>query len=544
MSSAQRGRPEKGRQGGKRPTVVAPALPRATAPSLGVFLVPFALTLAILAVSTLPRVSQNPILTASFWGAAAVLLVFQAVLLLRFWREGTGRSFVFAPPRKQHYIQACLHLSIYIYWGYHWRPVYEYAWLLVAQLVFAYAFEMLLNWTRREGYVLGFGAFPIVFSTNLFLWFRDDWFYLQFLMIAIGFLGKEMIRWHREGKLVHIFNPSAFSLGLFSVVLILTGSTGITWGPEIASTLTLAPGIYLFLFLVGLVVMYHFAITLVAASAAITLFTLSALYFAFSGVPYFLDSEIPAAVFLGLHLLVTDPSTSPRTPPGKLVFGVAYGLAVFGLYTLLGAFGAPTFYDKLMAVPLLNLSVRWIDGLVASFQKRPFLARLGLDGAAPRRANFAHMGIWILFFGAMTALGGTDGRHTGDSLPFWQGACAEGRPNACERLLLLERAYCGDNSGWACNELGKHYAEGIITDADPRLARGYFSRACELRFQAGCFNVLDPETISESVPKPIDLRLLLRQAGLNLIDMPEPELYSRACEHGWQFACQRIAGMP
>jgi hypothetical protein len=59
-----------------------------------------------------------------------------------------------------------------------------------------------------------------------------------------------------------------------------------------------------------------------------------------------------------MHLLVTDPSTSPRTPLGRAVFGVLYGLGVFGLYALLGAMGLPTFYDKLMMVPLLNLLVR------------------------------------------------------------------------------------------------------------------------------------------------------------------------------------------
>ena len=183
------------------------------------------------------------------------------------------------------------------YWGWYWRPVYDHAWLLVGQLVFAYAFDLLLAWSRRERYTLGFGPFPIHFSTNLFLWFRDDWFHLQFLMIAVGFLGKAFVRWERDGRRVHIFNPSAFSLGLFSVVLIATGATPITWGEDIATTLTLAPRIYLFLFLAGLVVMYRFAITLVAGSAAVVLFGLSALYSAATGVPWFVDSEIPTAVF-------------------------------------------------------------------------------------------------------------------------------------------------------------------------------------------------------------------------------------------------------
>ena len=72
--------------------------------------------------------------------------------------------------------------------------------LIVAQILFAYAFDLLLTWSRRDTATLGFGPFPIVFSKNLFLWFRPDWFYLQFVMIALGFAAKELIRWNRDGR--------------------------------------------------------------------------------------------------------------------------------------------------------------------------------------------------------------------------------------------------------------------------------------------------------------------------------------------------------
>jgi hypothetical protein len=511
----------------------------APATSLRLFWVPAALTTALLLVSFVSRVQQNPVLVRSFWTAAGVLFVWQAALLLNMRRSTTGPALPLLPPRPQHYIQAMCHLSVYAYWGWHWPPVYAFAWLLVGQLLFAYAFDMLLSWTRRGTYLLGWGPFPIIFSTNLFLWFKDDWFYLQFVLVAVGFLGKEFVRWEREGKRVHIFNPSAFSLGLFSAVLIATNTTHLTLGPQIASTLSLAPHIYVFLFVVGLVVMYFFSVTLVAASAAVVLFALSALYSSLTGVPYFLDSEIPSAVFLGLHLLVTDPSTSPRTPLGRLWFGVLYGVGVFSLYSLLGAIGAPTFYDKLLCVPLLNLSVPWIDRTVRSIGARPLLHRIGLDEPLGRR-NLAHMAVWIAFFATMTAMGRTDGRHPGDSLPFWQQACAEGRPNACRRLLQVENSYCSDSSGWACNELGVHYTEGRLVAADAATALGYFARACELRFQAACVNLLQPgDAGTRSSPRAFDLRLLVREGGLNLLDMPEPELYARACRHGWTFACER-----
>lgn len=505
--------------------------------------VPAIFTLALFLVSLLPRVQSNTTLVLSFWGACAALLIWAVVLYSKASTSGNLKGFILTKPKPQHYIQAMVHMSVYFYWGWAWPPVQEYALLLLSQLFFAYAFDILLGWSRRDTYMLGFGPFPIIFSTNLFLWFRDDWFFLQFIMIAVGFMGKEFVRWNRDGRMTHIFNPSAFTLGLFSLILITTGSTDITWGSQIASTLSLAPGIYTYLFIGGLVVMYFFSITLVAASAAIVLFGLSAIYFSVTGVPYFLDSEIPTAVFLGLHLLVTDPSTSPRTPTGKLFFGVLYGLGVFALYTILDLLGSPTFYDKLLCVPLLNLSVQWIDRMVLPLRKNQMLERLGLGVTPSRRANLGHMAVWIVFFAAMTMMGKTDSRHVGDSLPFWAQACEEGRVHACDRMLLLESTYCTDNSGWACNEIGAQYYSGKYVAADPARALDYFSRACELRFQAGCLNFLDPDTISVTEPRAFDLRLLLREGGQNLMEMPEADLYARACEHGWSYSCSNIASL-
>jgi len=518
----------------KRSDVRAAGLQRAT-PSWGVHWVPFAFAIALGLLTSVGRVRSSPALTWSFWGAAGALLAWQAWLLARARREGPPPSFTVVL-RAQHYLQACLQLSVFAYWGWYWRPAYDHAWLLVAQLCFAYAFGILLAWSKREPYGLGFGAFPIVLSTNLFLWFRDDWFYLQFLMIAVGLLGKEFVRWTREGRSVHIFNPSAFSLGLFSVALIARNATDLTWGQEIASTLGMAPHIYLFLFLIGLVAMSAFSITLVSGLAAAVLFGWSAWYFSATGVPFFIDSEIPSAVFLGLHLLVTDPSTSPRTATGKALFGLLYGVSVVALFAGLDRLGAPRFYDKLLAVPLLNLSVPWIDGLALRIRSAGWWSRLS-PAWSPRRLNLVHMAAWVTFFALMTATGRTDGRHAGDSVPFWEQACEEGRRGACERLLDIEYSYCAGNSGWACNEVGRHLAAGRIVEADPALSRGYFARACEARFQPACLNLLEPESLIAAEPKTLDLRLLVREGRATLVNMPEPELYARACQHGWEFAC-------
>jgi TPR repeat protein len=263
-------------------------------------------------------------------------------------------------------------------------------------------------------------------------------------------------------------------------------------------------------------------------------------------VPYFLDSEIPAAVFVGLHLLVTDPSTSPRTPIGKAIFGAMYGVGVLALYALLGALGAPTFYDKLLCVPLLNLSVKWIDRSAQTLEGGAFTARVR-SAASWTGANAAHMSVWIVFFITMTALGKTEGRHTGDALPFWVQACAENRSTACRRLLLLESTYCTDRSAWACNELGVNYAEGKFVPADHDRALELFAQSCELRMQAGCDNLYQlgfdrGGSATRAPPRTLDLRLLLREGGKNLLEMSERDLYTRACEHGWTFACGSEVG--
>src|SRR4029453_13454472 len=156
-------------------------------------------------------VRQHRTLLWSLLGAASILLAWNLTLFLSAMRR--GRIFTLEIVlRKQHYLQACAQGSVLLYWGWYWREVYDSAYLIAAQLMFAYAFDMLLAWSRRDAYTIGFGPFPIVFSINLFLWFRPDWFYLQFAMVALGFAAKEFLRWNRDGRRVHVFNPSSFPL--------------------------------------------------------------------------------------------------------------------------------------------------------------------------------------------------------------------------------------------------------------------------------------------------------------------------------------------
>jgi hypothetical protein len=503
-------------------------------------LLPALFTAGLGALALYPPVRQNPRLFWSVVVTSTILLAWNGVALVSAPRNHRV-SHLEIVLRPQHYVQACAHTAIFLYWGWYWRPVYESAHLIIAQLLFAYSFDMLLSWSRRDTYTLGFGPFPIILSTNLFLWFKQDWFYLQFVMIAFGFAAKEFIRWNKDGRETHIFNPSSFTLTIFSLALILTGASDITWGREIAITQFYPLHMYLFLFLVALPGQFLFGVTTMTMSAVLTTYLFGLTYYAITGTYYFLDSYIPIAVFLGMQLLFTDPSTSPRTELGRMIFGVLYGLSTIALYALLRVAGLPAFYDKLLQVPLLNLLIQSIDRAVRSGRLRRFdPARIGRSLSA-RGRNLAYISVWAIVFAIMTAAQGVGDSHRGQWIPFWQRACEQDRGDACQYLALLHTNYCRADSGWSCNELGRLQAEQT---KDRTVARESMQRGCELGFQPACVNLANliaHNRLATASPPLEELPILLRGSKGPITDRSAASLYRLACDRGWPETCGRMA---
>jgi hypothetical protein len=196
-----------------------------------------------------------------------------------------------------------------------------------------------------------------------------------------------------------------------------------------------------------------------------------------------------------------------------MIFGMLYGISTIGLYALLGMAGLPTFYDKLLQVPLLNLSVKSIDRVVRSKALRRFdPARIGRSLAVSRR-NLAYISIWAIVFGIMSAAQGVGDRHRGQWIPFWQQACQQESARACRYLVQLHATYCRAGSGWSCNELGI-----LLGDKEPDRA-------------------------SRGSPPLEELPILLRGSKGPITDRSVASLYSRACEQGWPDSCERIAGL-
>jgi hypothetical protein len=128
---------------------------------------------------------------------------------------------------------------------------------------------------------------------------------------------------------------------------------------------------------------------------------------------------------------------------GRIIYGVIYGLGVVGCYWLLGAIGAPRFYDKLLPVPFMNLAVRAIDRF-ASQASMSWLnpARLG-PSLAPMRRSLVWVSLWVVAFTGMSSAKALGDYHPGHTVPFWYQACEENRKGGCNNLGVLYSLNCG-----------------------------------------------------------------------------------------------------
>ena len=493
------------------------------ASSPGLARLPLLLIAVLFAFTALPRVHENPHLLLAFAGTAGALLLWLVVVWLAAQRTGRPLQVEFFPPVKQHYVQACVQSCLYAYWGYWWldpeghSPIYRQLPLVLAQWVFLYAFDALLAWSRGRSWKLTSGPTPIVLSTNLFVWFRDDWFVWQFAMVAAGLLGKEFVKWEKEGRRTHVFNPSGFGLAVTAIALIATDNVDLTWAKELATTIERPPHIFLFIFCLGLVVQHFFAVTLMTLAAAAVMAAINFGYTWTTGVYLFGSTNMPAAAFIGLHLLMTDPSTSPRTKLGRLLFGAGYGLGYIVFFQLLGAIGAPELFAKLFPVPVLNTCVQWLD----RFAKTGAPGRLNgrWETALPPRAiNAVHMSIWSALFAVMYFTGQWGyfkGSHPGDSVVFWRQALAEGKPEAARKLAIVagNRAWGWDDPA-AYNELGVLTIERRLVKSDENVALksagDWWAKAARLGSVEACANIVMLDLWSGARRSDEDVQLAVR----------------------------------
>jgi hypothetical protein len=242
-----------------------------------------------------------------------------------------------------------------------------------------------------------------------------------------------------------------------------------------------------------------------------------------------------------MHLLFTDPSTAPRSELGRLIFGAMYALSVIVLYGVLETMGLPRFYDKLLAVPVMNLLIQVIDRLVQTKPMRQIDPTVLLHKAGKKSRNLAYVGVWTMIFLLMSTVQGVGDTHRGHWVMFWKHACADDRPNGCRHFGVMVSTYCNRGSGWACNEYGML----LQPERRPQLAASAFDRACELGFSAGCTNRDSQSGVSPVSMQPtlVDYDIVLRQGKGPLPVLSSLQIYQRACEQGFPEACQEACDL-
>lgn len=547
--------------------------------------------------------------TAGLWGAwlGAGLVVALGLLAVHRRGRAAGRLLPLAfVPRTPHLVQLAIQGSVYVYWGAYAEAVYPQLPLIAGQAVLGMLIEVGLGWWRHGEGRLSFGAWPIVGSINLFLWFHDPVFIWQFAVLFGAYASRELLRWRRDGQVVHIFNPSALPLTVAAVVLIGFGWVHHTAAPEISTSLGLGPFSFEQMFLAAVVGQLLYGVTLIPMAATLTMIGLDHLWFAQTGGWFFLDASVPVAVFLSMNLLITDPVTSPRTPTGKVLFGALYGVGVMALYLGLRALETPptatdpglkaAFFDKLLHVPLLNLAVVFFDRvgrrlpLERLWGARPGRPGAGLSGLPLRALQVA---LWALaFWWVRPQLVA----YPGASSEFWRAACAAGQvPNACGNLLRVLSGPCSEGDLRACNDLAGYFAQGlggppnaveaevlwtracaggvaVSCDAlgeaimarggDPTQAAGYFGQACAGGLSSGCTRagIVAVQIAQSAEDRRAGIERLAQGCRLNdglgcdlwggelLNGMPpEPvaaaDLFDQACKAGHHPGCVHLADL-
>ena len=143
-------------------------------------------------------------------------------------------------------------------------------------------------------------------------------------MIGLAYWSRDVLCVTRNGRRKHLFNPSAFALGVAAIAVVMFKVPEITHGENIAQTLGWPTHAYLWLFLMGFIVQGFFRVALVTMSSAYPWCYRCGVYLFCRYVLLHRHSHTRSSL-LG-HELVGDGSEHPQRAVGRMIFGALYGV--------------------------------------------------------------------------------------------------------------------------------------------------------------------------------------------------------------------------
>jgi hypothetical protein len=279
------------------------------------------------------------------WGLLGLL----GVMALSLWRK-KRRPVVEWQMKANHFLQAGVQSTIFVYWAMYDDNVIWYAPYLVLQILGAYLVDAILALTFEGKWRIGAGPLPVVLSTNLFAWYLMPW--KAALVITVALASKYLLR-YKDGSVV--FNPSGVALALMGITYILAPQAWSFNG--VVHQLELAPNMTEWILLIALVPQRRFPIVLVSLGCVGGLLWAQ---------QWFLRP--PSLVFyttvLAVTLLVTEPRTMSKTGIGRVLQGFLFGALMAVSAEMFQRLQLGDDFAKVLPLPFVNLMVRPIDAMV------------------------------------------------------------------------------------------------------------------------------------------------------------------------------------
>jgi len=298
--------------------------------------------------------------------AAAAALAALVAIVAALARRGSVKFDV----RLPHVVPFAIQFLIYSYWSLYWPGVVAHAPSMVLQIALAFAIEAALSFARSGVWTVGLGPLPIVLSANLFAWFDPIG---SVILVFAAIASKTLLR--REGR--HLLNPSA--AGLSAGGLFLLANPQAVW-QGLFHTENLAPNMVELILLLSALPLLRFRLALIPLGAALAL----------SHLPGPSPGLAIPGTIIAFALFASDPATTPKTPAGRLAYGLFVGASVWATSRLLIAMRSPDDFAKVLPVPLANLLASRFDrlgSLVPSWLNTQLLAP---------RWNVVHTALWLL----------------------------------------------------------------------------------------------------------------------------------------------------
>lgn len=315
--------------------------------------------------------------------AAAALLLLAGFLAWFFVRRLRGPPATLATNFvSAHVLIGSLQLTLFFYWALYWPGVRDHWPHILSTLGYALGLDALLSLWTRHRVVASLAILPMVFSTHLFVWFAGADFWLYYAIMTIALFSKVFLQ--RGGR--HIFNPSALGIALVAVCCYAAPSRfGFV---DISHRLASPASMFELMLCLALVAQLRARIVLVSVGILLATGAIQAVHGQLGG-DFRLISVYWPPVFLAVVLLSTDPATIARTPGGRILYGLTYGVIITAVAAGLTGSGRNDFFAKVMPIPICNYLVPWFDRQAALFG-----SRVG-GWLAPTR-NRVHVALWLL----------------------------------------------------------------------------------------------------------------------------------------------------